>query len=214
MEARGKDDVIAEIASWLPAAGSVAYTRQQEPLGLGHAVWCARHLVGDEPFAVLLADDLVMADPPCLRQMVDIYQQTGGNLVAVMEVPQEQVSRYGVLDVATESDNLVEVKGLVEKPPIESAPSNLAIIGRYILRPEIFKHLGRSERGAGDEIQLTDSLSAMLGSAPFHGFRYAGVRYDCGDKVEFLRANVAFALARKDMSEEVRAFIKEIAKTL
>ena len=214
LEARGKDDVIAEIASWLPAAGSVAYTRQQEPLGLGHAVWCARHLVGDEPFAVLLADDLVMADPPCLRQMVDIYQQTGGNLVAVMEVPQEQVSRYGVLDVATESDNLVEVKGLVEKPPIESAPSNLAIIGRYILRPEIFKHLGRSERGAGDEIQLTDSLSAMLGSAPFHGFRYAGVRYDCGDKVEFLRANVAFALARKDMSEEVRAFIKEIAKTL
>ena len=146
--------------------------------------------------------------------MVDTYQETGGNLVAVMEVPPAHVSRYGVLDVAAERDRLVEVKGLVEKPPVEAAPSNLAIIGRYILRPEIFDYLRRTEKGAGGEIQLTDSLAAMLGSAPLHGYRYEGVRYDCGDKIGFLRANVAFALARQDMSEDIRAFIKDLAESL
>ena len=214
LKARGRDDVIDEIATWLPSAGTVAYTRQQEPLGLGHAVWCARNLVGNEPFAVLLADDLIMADTPCLRQMVDTYQETGGNLVAVMEVLPEHASRYGVLDVASDRGKLVEAQGLVEKPPAGSAPSNLAIIGRYILRPEVFEHLGRATKGAGDEIQLTDALAAMLGTTPFFGYRYDGVRFDCGDKVGFLHANLAYALARPEMSEDVRAFVRQIAETL
>ena len=214
LEARGKNDAIKAISEWLPSAGSIAYTRQQEPLGLGHAVWCARNLVGDEPFAVVLADDLVMADPPCLSQMVDTYRETGGNLVAVMEVPAEHVSRYGVLDVASDMGSLVEAKGLVEKPLVESAPSNLAIIGRYILSPQIFGRLENAKKGAGGEIQLTDALAAMLGSTPFYGLRYDGVRYDCGDKVGFLHANVVFALSRPDMSDEVREIIRNIAETL
>jgi UTP--glucose-1-phosphate uridylyltransferase len=210
LSARGKTDAIAAIAAWLPPAGSVAYTRQQEPLGLGHAVWCARNLVGDEPFAVLLADDLVMADPPCLRQMVDAYEPIGGNLVAVMEVPERHVSRYGILDAGTSRDRLVEVRGLVEKPPVDKAPSNLAVIGRYILQPEVFEHLERAERGAGDEIQLTDALAAMLGRNPFHGYRYRGDRYDCGDKVGFLHANIAYALARDDMGPDVREILRRL----
>lgn len=214
LEARGKTDVVDSIAQWLPSAGAVAYTRQQEPLGLGHAVWCARNLVGDEPFAVLLADDLIMADQPCLQQMVNTYEQTGGNLVAVMEVPDDHVSRYGVLDPKSEQGDLVEAKGLVEKPSVGTAPSNLAIIGRYILRPEVFDHLGKAKKGAGDEIQLTDALAAMLGSTPFFGYRYDGVRYDCGDKIGFLHANVAFALARPEMKEDVRAFIRDLAETI
>ena len=214
LKARGRDDVIDEIATWLPSAGTVAYTRQQEPLGLGHAVWCARNLVGNEPFAVLLADDLIMADSPCLQQMVETYQETGGNLVAVMEVPPEHVSRYGVLDVASDRGKLVEARGLVEKPAAGSAPSNLAIIGRYILRPEVFEYLGSATKGAGDEIQLTDALAAMLGATPFFGYRYDGVRFDCGDKVGFLHANLAYALARSDMSEDVRSVVRKIAETL
>lgn len=214
LEAQGKDDAVEAIEAWLPAAGSVAYTRQPEPLGLGHAVWCARHLVGGEPFAVLLADDLVMADPPCLSQMVDAYRGTGGNLVAVMEVPAERVSRYGILDVASDTGRLVAARGLVEKPRVGSAPSRLAIIGRYILDPGIFDLLENAAKGAGGEIQLTDALSAMLGSTPFHGFRYDGVRYDCGDKVGFLHANIAFALARPDMGGEAREIVRAIARML
>lgn len=214
LEAQGKDDAVEAIEAWLPAAGSVAYTRQPEPLGLGHAVWCARHLVGGEPFAVLLADDLVMADPPCLSQMVDAYRETGGNLVAVMEVPAERVSRYGILDVASDTGRLVSARGLVEKPRVGSAPSRLAIIGRYILDPGVFDLLENAAKGAGGEIQLTDALSAMLGSTPFHGLRYDGVRYDCGDKVGFLHANIAFALARPDVGGEVREIVRGIARTL
>ena len=212
LEERGRTDLAAEISQWLPPAGAVAYTRQQEPLGLGHAVWCARNLVGDEPFAVLLADDLIMADPPCLRQMVDIYHETGGNLVAVMEVEPEHTSRYGILDVASDRGDLLEVRGLVEKPALDQAPSNLAIIGRYILRPEVFEFLEKAERGAGDEIQLTDALASMLGSAAFFGYRYSGIRYDCGDKVGFLHANISYALARPDMAEEVRDIVRGIAE--
>ena len=214
LEAQGRDDAVEAIEAWLPAAGSVVYTRQPEPLGLGHAVWCARHLVGGEPFAVLLADDLVMADPSCLSQMVDAYRETGGNLVAVMEVPAERVSRYGILDVASDTGRLVAARGLVEKPRVGSAPSRLAIIGRYILDPGIFDRLENAAKGAGGEIQLTDALSAMIGSTPFHGFRYDGVRYDCGDKVGFLHANIAFALARPDMGGEVREIVRAIARTL
>ncbi len=209
LRGRGKVAEIAILEACMPRAGQVAYTRQQEALGLGHAVWCARNLVGKEPFAVLLADDLVLSDTPCLKQMTDVYVGTGGNLVAVMDVPREHTRRYGVLEVGHDDGRLVEVKGLVEKPDPEVAPSTLSIIGRYILQPEVFEHLERQERGAGGEIQLTDALARMIDRQSFHGLRFEGERFDCGDKVGFLKANMAFALERDDMREGVAAFLKE-----
>jgi len=207
---RGKEAQVVAVNSWMPKPGQIAYTRQQVPLGLGHAVWCARHLVGEEPFAVLLADDLILADRPCLAQMVEAQRETGGNMVAVMEVPREQTNRYGILDIDAEAGNLVSVKGLVEKPDPKVAPSNLSIIGRYLLQPEVFEHLARIGRGAGNEIQLTDALAQMIGgNKPFHGFRFAGRRFDCGDKAGFLQANIAFALARPDMAATVRKMLDE-----
>ena len=211
LAARSKSAELEAIRAWMPGAGQVAYTRQQEPLGLGHAVWCARNLVGDEPFAVLLADDLVLAKTPCLKQLVEAYERTGGNMVAVMDVPRENTGRYGILDVASDDGRLAEVKGLVEKPAPADAPSTLSIIGRYILQPEVFRHLDRRERGAGGEIQLTDSLAAMIGNGPFHGLRFEGERFDCGEKAGFLKANVAFALARDDLRDEVMAYIRACA---
>jgi len=200
---RGKKDVLADIA--VPAKpGQIVYTRQREPLGLGHAVWCARHLVGDEPFAVLLADDLVLADTPCLRQMVDVYGKVGGNVVAVMDVPRAHTSRYGILDVIQEDGDLASARGLVEKPAPEKAPSTLSIIGRYILQPEIFTYLDRMEKGAGGEIQLTDAMARTIGTVPFHGYRFKGRRFDCGDKVGFLEANIAFGLNRADIGPALR----------
>jgi UTP--glucose-1-phosphate uridylyltransferase len=208
LSGRGKKAQLDALHSWMPDAGQISYTRQQKPLGLGHAVWCARHLVGDEPFAVLLADDLILADVPCLKQMVDVYRHTGGNVVAIMDVPREHTARYGVLDVAADDGRLVTVRGLVEKPAPEKAPSTLSIIGRYILQPEIFDHLERIGRGAGGEIQLTDGLAKLIdGRRPFHGLRFAGERFDCGDKVGFLQANIAFALAREDMAPELRKIL-------
>ncbi len=204
---RGKKREIAAISGPILKPGQVAYTRQQEPLGLGHAVWCARDLVGEQPFAVLLADDLVMADTPCLKQMVDAYAGTGGNLVAVMDVPREHTDRYGILDVGAETGALVEVRGLVEKPRPKDAPSTLSVIGRYILQPEVFGYLDRQEPGAGNEIQLTDAMARMIGQMPFHGLRFEGRRFDCGDKAGFLEANIAFALAREDLGEEVRLLL-------
>ena len=211
LAARDKTALLEEIRAWLPAPGQVSYTRQQVPLGLGHAVWCARALVGDEPFAVILPDDLVLAETPCLAQMVAAYEETGGNVVAVMDVPREHTSRYGVLDVGRDDGRLAEVRGLVEKPAPEEAPSTLSIIGRYVLRPEIFDHLGRHERGAGGEIQLTDAMARMIGQVPFFGLRFEGERFDCGDKVGFLRATLACALARDDLRDEVRGVIAEFA---
>jgi len=208
LEAKGKGDALEELLGWRPPAGSVAYTRQQEPLGLGHAVWCARHLVGDEPFAVLLADDLVLAETPCLTQMTEAHARVGGNLVAVMDVPREHTGRYGILDTGAEDGRLVEIKGLVEKPDPADAPSTLSIIGRYILQPALFDHLERQQRGAGGEIQITDAMARMLGDGPFHGYRFEGQRYDCGDKVGFLEANIAFALARPEMRDAVRAILR------
>ncbi|HZL58579.1 MAG TPA: UTP--glucose-1-phosphate uridylyltransferase GalU [Stellaceae bacterium] len=209
LKERGKDSQLRDVTSWVPEPGQIAYTRQQHPLGLGHAVWCARHLVGDEPFAVLLADDLIMADKPCLAQMVEAREKTGGNMVAVMEVPKDQVSRYGILNIDKDDGRLVSVKGVVEKPAPEKAPSRLCIIGRYILQPEVFEHLERTGRGAGGEIQLTDALAQLIaGKQPFHGLRFDGKRFDCGDKVGFLEANVAFALARADIGDAVRAVLK------
>ena len=212
--ARGKTAEIDAVHGWLPGGGEVSYTRQPEALGLGHAVWCARHLVGDESFVVMLPDDLVRAERPCLRQMVDAHAGVGGNMVAVMEVAPEHTARYGVVDPGREQDRLIEVRGLVEKPDPAEAPSTYAVIGRYILLPEVFKHLDRHERGAGGEIQITDALARMIGAAPFHGYLFEGERFDCGDKVGYIEANIRFALDRPELRAELAPFIAAIAETL
>ena len=209
LEARGKKEAVESLAAWLPRAGQVAFTRQQSPLGLGHAIWCARHLVGEEAFAVILADDLVLSRTPCLKQLIDAHSRTKGNVVAVMDVPREQTRRYGILAVGNDDGQLAEVKGLVEKPAPEDAPSTLSIIGRYILMPEIFTKLERFDRGAGGEIQITDAIARMIGEAPCHGLRFEGERFDCGDGLGFVRANIAFALARDDLRPELEAFIHQ-----
>ena len=212
--ARGKTAEIDAVHGWLPGGGEVSYTRQPEALGLGHAVWCARHLVGDESFVVMLPDDLVRAERPCLRQMIDAHAGVGGNMVAVMEVAPEHTARYGVVDPGREQDRLIEVRGLVEKPDPAEAPSTYAVIGRYILLPEVFKHLDRHERGAGGEIQITDALARMIGAAPFHGYLFEGERFDCGDKVGYIEANIRFALDRPELRAELAPFIAAIAETL
>ena len=189
-------------------AGEVVYVRQQEPLGLGHAVWCARDIVGDEPFAVLLADDLMRGLPGCLRQMVDAYARTGGNMVAAEEVPDDQTHRYGIITPGARDAALTEVTGLVEKPAPGTAPSNLSVIGRYILQPEIFARLGHKTTGAGGEIQLTDAMAGLIGEQPFHGLTFDGTRYDCGDKAGFVTANIALALERPDIAPAVRDFLR------
>lgn len=208
---RNKTDLLEELQSWLPKPGQIAYTRQMQPLGLGHAVWCARDFIADEPFAILLADDLVMADTPCLKQLVDVHAETGGNVVAVMDVPRDQTDRYGILDLASDDGRLAAVKGLVEKPAPDQAPSTLSIIGRYILLPEVFDHLERKEQGAGGEIQLTDAMARLIGGAPFHGLRFDGRRFDCGDKIGFFEANIAFALAREDLAKSAREVLARFA---
>ncbi|HEV7369597.1 UTP--glucose-1-phosphate uridylyltransferase GalU [Arenibaculum sp.] len=207
LEARGKREALEAVQATEIGSGKLFYTRQQQPLGLGHAVWCARELVGDEPFAVLLPDDVVLAGTPCLKQMVEAYDAVGGNVVAVVDVPREHTSRYGILDVERDDGRLASIRGLVEKPKPEDAPSTLSIIGRYILQPDVFTELDRQERGAGGEIQLTDSMARLIGRQPFHGLRFEGTRYDCGDKIGFLEANIAFALQRPDMADKVRAAI-------
>jgi UTP--glucose-1-phosphate uridylyltransferase len=205
---KGKLAEVQAVTGWLPAAGELSYTRQPEALGLGHAVWCARHLVGDEPFAVVLVDDLILGATPCLRQMIDAFAETRGNLVAVEEVPQDQTDRYGVLDPISDDGRLVAIKGLVEKPDPTKAPSRLAVIGRYILLPEVFEHLSLQHRGAGGEIQLTDAMARMIGRAPFHGLRFAGRRFDCGGKLGYLEAMIACALEREDLREGVREMLR------
>jgi UTP--glucose-1-phosphate uridylyltransferase len=196
------------VSAWVPQPGELSYTRQQEPLGLGHAVWCAREMIGKEPFAVVLVDDLVVSDIPCLRQMVEAQAETGGNIVAVEEVPREHTNRYGVLDPAADDGRLVEVRGLVEKPDPAAAPSRLAVIGRYILLPEVFEHLALQQTGAGGEIQLTDALARMIGRHPFHGLRFEGRRFDCGARLGYLEAIIACALERDDLRPGVREIIQ------
>lgn len=200
LEARGKTKALAAIREDFPKPRKISFTRQEDPLGLGHAVWCARDFIGDEPFAVLLPDDLMQAKPGCLSQMMDAYGETGGNIVAVVEVADEMTSRYGILDVTEDDGRLARAKGLVEKPPPGDAPSRLAIIGRYILQPEVFEHLGNMVAGADGEIQLTDALAATLDGVPFHGLRIDGRRFDCGSKMGFVEANIAFAAERNDLS--------------
>ncbi len=214
LKARGKSETLAELQDWMPSAGQIAYTRQQKPLGLGHAVWCARHLVGDKPFAVLLADDLILAREACLKQLVQVYEKTGGNVVATIDVPLEQTLRYGIIEAGADDGRIVEIDGLVEKPNPAAAPSTTAVIGRYILQPEVFEFLDRQFVGAGGEVQLTDALAWMIGKAPFHGLRFEGERFDCGDKVGFLEANLAFALAREELKGELSTFIKSISDDL
>lgn len=211
---RNKQDMLDLINGWMPRAGQVSYTRQMEPLGLGHAVRCAKSLIGDEPFAVLLADDLILSPEGCLAEMVEAYNNTGGNIIAAMDVPHEHTKRYGIIKPGKDGDRLVEVKGLVEKPKPEEAPSTTAVIGRYIVQPQVFDHLDQVQRGAGGEIQLTDALARMIGEMPFHGLRFSGTRYDCGDKIGFLHASIAFALDRPDMRSDAEAVVREIAKSL
>ena len=211
LEESGKEDALAAIMEWVPEPGQISYTRQQKPLGLGHAVWCARYHIHDEPFAVLLGDDLILAKPGCLKQMLDIYEKVGGNLVAVEDVPREHTDRYGILDVVDEDGPLARAKGLVEKPAPDAAPSTLSIIGRYILQPEVFLELDRQEKGAGGEIQLTDAMARTIGDVPFHGFRFDGKRYDCGNKLGFIEANIAFALDRAEMKDEMAEILSRLA---
>lgn len=187
--------------------GDISIVRQQDPLGLGHAVWCARRIVGDEPFAVLLPDDLMVGEPGCLKQMVEAYAELGGNLICTEEVPFEDTGKYGIVTPGARAGAITEVKGLVEKPAPEAAPSRQAIIGRYILQPEVMDVLSSQEEGAGGEIQLTDALARMIGQQPFHGVNFAGKRYDCGDKSGFVTATIALALARPDIGPAVRAFM-------
>lgn len=208
---RGKTKELEELGAAQPGAGQTSFTRQQEPLGLGHAVWCARDIVGDEPFAVILPDVLVQAPGKgCLAQMIDLYRRTGGNIIAVEEVAWEEVHKYGVVSVEHGTDKAFPIKGMVEKPKREEAPSNLTIMGRYILQPEIFAVLEKQERGAGGEIQLTDAMLRLMQDQPFHALAYEGRSYDCGSKLGFLTANVAFALARDDLADALRGELKAL----
>ena len=209
---RGKTDMLAMLDAMKVPPGSITTVRQQVPLGLGHAIWCARAFIGDDPFAILLPDDLVLSDVPCLAQLAAVYNETGGNVVAVTEVPRDQTNRYGILRVGADDGRLAEVLGLVEKPKPEDAPSTLSVIGRYVLMPEVIQHLSLMERGAGNEVQLTDAMAKMIGRGPFHGLRYEGRRFDCGDKVGFLEAQIAFALKRPDLAPQVKQFLQAYCK--
>ncbi len=211
---RGKQEALEALKPTSMQPGSIVAVRQQEPLGLGHAIWCARSFIGDDPFAILLPDDIILSKTPCLKQLADAYHETGGNMVAVTEVPREHTNRYGILKIGSEKGNLVEVTGLVEKPKPEDAPSNLSIIGRYILTADVMPFLALLERGAGNEVQLTDAMAKMIGTVPFHGLRYEGKRFDCGDKIGFLEAQLAFALERPDLGPAVREFLKNYCECL
>jgi UTP--glucose-1-phosphate uridylyltransferase len=208
MSERGKDLSVLDPTRLTP--GNLITVRQQVPLGLGHAIWCARAIVGDEPFAILLPDELMVGTPGCLTQMVEAYNEVGGNLISVLEVPREEVSSYGVIDPGTSSGALTEVRGLVEKPAVENAPSNKIISGRYILQPEVMRTLDGQEKGAGGEIQLTDAMARMIGLQPFHAVTFAGRRYDCGSKTGFIEATLALALEREDLGPEVRRIAQRL----
>ena len=212
LEQRGKARELRQTREATLTAGNAIFTRQQKPLGLGHAVWCARDWIGDEPFAVLLPDELTISSPTCIAQLVAAHEETDGSVVAVMDVPREQTKNYGIAAVKAEKGGLLEITGMVEKPKPEDAPSTLAFIGRYVLLPEVFEHLDRHETGSGGEIQLTDAMARMIGRAPFHALRYEGRRYDCGSRIGFLEANVAVALHRSDSRDETRALLNKLLK--
>lgn len=211
LEARGKVEDLEKIRSIRIPEGQALFIRQHEPLGLGHAVWCARHYIGEDAFALLLADDLIQSRTPCLKQMVEAYSSEDGNMVAVIDVLKKEVNRYGILDILSQNDLKVRAKAVIEKPDADNAPSSTAIIGRYILRTSIFEPLGFKKQGAGGEIQLTDGLQAMLGAnVPLTGFRFSGERYDCGTKIGWLQANMALAAA----DPELRPYLESVLSTL
>ncbi|MDF1620455.1 UTP--glucose-1-phosphate uridylyltransferase GalU [Pseudothioclava nitratireducens] len=208
---KNKTDLLDTLQTTNMDSGAIAYVRQNRALGLGHAVWCARKLVANEPFAVILTDDVIAAEKPCLEQMMEAYAETGGNVVAAMEVPHEKTSSYGVLDVSEDMGSMVKVKGMVEKPKAEDAPSNLAVIGRYILTPNIMRNLNKMKQGAGGEIQLTDAIAEEISAGnPVYGYRFRGQRYDCGSKAGFLQATVAFGLAREDLRDEFSEYLGDL----
>ena len=211
LEESGKTELLNILRATNMESGSIAYLRQNNALGLGHAVSCARKLIGDEPFAVILPDDVIDSGKPCLQQMVEAYQETGGAMVATMEVSKEQASSYGIIDVAEQNGPLVSVKGMVEKPAVGTAPSNLAVIGRYILTPEVLRNFDHIGKGAGGEIQLTDAIAAEITAGrDVFGYRFEGQRYDCGSKAGFLQATVAFALSRPDLRDEFAEFLGQM----
>ncbi|RRH78536.1 UTP--glucose-1-phosphate uridylyltransferase GalU [Falsigemmobacter faecalis] len=210
LRAKGKTELLEELQHTNMDSGAIAYVRQNSPRGLGHAVWCARRMIGDEPFAVLLPDDVIAADKPCLAQMVEAYAETGGNMVATMEVAEDKASSYGVLDIGENMGRVVRAKGMVEKPAKGTAPSNLAVIGRYILTPEVLKHLDKAEIGTGGEIQLTDAIAKETAKGQVYGLRFEGERYDCGSKSGFLQATVAFGLKRPDLRDELHDFLRSL----
>jgi UTP--glucose-1-phosphate uridylyltransferase len=209
-----KQDTLAQVVDWTPTAGHIAFVPQREPKGLGHAVWCARNFIKNEPFAVILADEMVLHPQGLLAQMVEAYEQvSGSNIIAVAEVPEEKTSSYGILDPldARESSALVKAKGMVEKPKPQDAPSNLSLTGRYILQPEIFDYLEQERESVGGEIQLTGAMQNMLSQQDFYGLRFEGERFDCGGLVGFLEANVAYSLAQEDISDRVKVMLKKYA---
>lgn len=207
---RGKEDMLAAVRDSEMPEGKLFTTRQPKPLGLGHAVWCAHKLVGDEPFAIMLPDDIVNYETGCLEQMIEAYNDFGGNIVAVKDVPREETNKYGILDIGEDKGTAVSINGLVEKPDPAQAPSTLSIIGRYILQPEIFDHLAAFERGAGNEVQLTDAMAKLLGKQPFHGLRFKGQHFDCGSRLGFIAANLAYGLKDPAVSEGVREILKDL----
>ncbi|NVO57743.1 UTP--glucose-1-phosphate uridylyltransferase GalU [Rhodobacteraceae bacterium B1Z28] len=214
LKAKGKDALLETLNATNMESGAIAYIRQHKALGLGHAVWCARRLIGDEPFAVMLPDDVIAADKPCLQQMVEAYEETGGNMVATMEVSPEKTSSYGVLDVGKNVGTVVRARGMIEKPKPEEAPSNLAVIGRYVLGPSVLYNLNQMKAGSGGEIQLTDAIAEDIGNGvPVFGYKFDGQRFDCGSKAGFLQATVAFALARSDLRDDLSQYLHDIVAT-
>ena len=208
---RGKDELLKSIESLVPKSGTIIYTRQSEPLGLGHAIWCARDIVGDEPFAVLLADDLIKSDVPVLYKMIKEFDRLRASMVAMIEVPKDETNKYGILEAESAYNGTVRIKSMVEKPDPENAPSNLAAIGRYIFTPKIFTLLERQGKGAGGEIQVTDAMVELLKEQPIFGYRFEGTRFDCGDKAGFLMANLAFALEHPEIRDTLRQYLQEIS---
>lgn len=208
---RGKEELLKTIESLVPKSGTIIYTRQSEPLGLGHAIWCARDVVGDEPFAVLLADDLIQSDVPVLYQMINEFDRLRATMVATIEVPKEDTNKYGILEPDDSASNgTVRIKSMIEKPDPMDAPSNLAAIGRYIFTPRIFGLLGEHKKGAGNEIQVTDAMVELLKEQPIFGFNFSGTRFDCGDKAGFLMANIAFALEHPEIKDKLKAYLKKV----
>lgn len=208
---KGKEEILEIVKNTNMDSGAIAYIRQHKPLGLGHAVWCARRLIGNEPFAVLLPDDIIAAEKPCLQQMVEAFEERPGNMVAAMEVPPEKASSYGVLDIKEDHGSMVSVKGMVEKPKQGEAPSNLAVIGRYVLTPQVLKNLSRKEQGAGGEIQLTDAIAHEITEGrDVYGFRFRGQRFDCGSKSGYLQATVSFGLSRDELRDDLMDYLREV----